>query len=176
METEMASSKPFALRAIDLLRKKISVLLAGLVLLLLVPYLLKYLHNEKPALAMPAAENALSIKELIADLKNELGQLEDEREQRNEAAAFDILSFDLEISFMVRASSEQKSGVQYQVVTADTQIQQGIEKVQRLTLHMKPRGEEQLPTKRIEFPSDAELESATIIGTPPPKQGTNHEK
>jgi phosphoglycerol transferase MdoB-like AlkP superfamily enzyme len=147
-----AADRPFGLRVIDFVRKKVSVLLLALVLLLLVPYLLKYLSSQKPALVMPASRQTLSINELLTDLKTELGQRETEREEKNEAAVFDILSFDLEISFMVRANSAQRSGVEYQVVTADSQIQQGMEKIQKLTLHMKPSGKQQEPTKAIAYP------------------------
>ncbi len=147
-----AAQRPFGLRAIELLRKKVSVLLAALVLLLLIPYLLRYLHSQKPSLEMPTSQKSLSINELISNLQTELGQREAQREQNNEEAPFEILSFDLEISFMVRASSEQETGVEYQVVTADSQIQQGMERIQKLTLHMKPRGTQQLPTEEVPFP------------------------
>jgi len=157
-----AAPRPFGWRAIDFLRKKVSVLLAGLVLLLLIPYLLKYLNSQKPSLELPTSQKALSINELISNLQTELGQREVEREKNNEEAAFEILSFDLEISFMVRASSEQKTGVEYQVVTADSQIQQGMEKIQKLTLHMKPRGIQELPTEEVPFPdSKAKKEEPT---------------
>jgi len=156
-------------RARGLLQRRVPVtFMIALVLLTLMPYLLKYLNREKPVLEMPTSSKPLGIKELISDLKSELGQLEDERNQKNEAAAFDIMSFDLEISFMVRASSEQKTGVEYQVVTADSEIQQGMEKIQKLTLHMKPRGERDLPTEAVPFPSGNGSESEN----PTQKKGT----
>jgi hypothetical protein len=172
MEEDHIAAKPFGLRAIDLLRKKVSAVLLALVLLLLVPYVLKYLNSQKPQLEMPSSQKPLSIKELIADLKTELGGLEKDREQNNESAAFDILGFDLEISFMVRASSGQKTGVEYQVVTADSEIQQGVEKIQKLTLHMKPKGERQLSNEPIAVPPENGVTSEILIDKPPPKKGT----
>ncbi len=163
----------FGLRAVKLLKKRIpAAFLIAFVLMLLVPYLLKYLGRGTPVLESPAVSKALGVKEFIADLKSELSQLEEERNQKNEAAVFDIVTFDLEISFMVRASSQQKAGVEYQIVTADSEIQNGIEKIQKLTVHMKPIGNQKIPDLRTGPPLEDNSATESVIDKPPPRKGT----
>jgi hypothetical protein len=163
----------FGSRAVKLLKKRIpAAFLITLVLIVLIPYLLKYLGRGAPVLESPTASKALGVKEFIADLKSELSQLEEERNQKNEAAVFDIVTFDLEISFMVRASSQQKAGVEYQIVTADSEIQNGIEKIQKLTVHMKPIGNQKIPDLKTGPPSEDNSATESVIDRPPPMKGT----
>jgi len=167
---EDASIRPPLVRALNLLRKPAALVFAVL-LLLLIPYLLKYLSRKPPPLPPPPAERTLGLQEFINDLKTEMANLEAERVKKNESAVFDISGFDLEISFVVRTSSQQKAAVEYQIVTAESQIQQGMERVQKLTLHMKPTGINPVPTKKTEFPSKGDVGPETVVDQPPHKKG-----
>ena len=166
---EDASIRPPLVRALNLLRKPAALIFAVL-LLLLIPYLLKYLSRKPPPLPPPPVERTLGLQEFINDLKTEMANLEAERLKKNETAVFDISGFDLEISFVVRTSSQQKAGVEYQIVTAESQIQQGMERVQKLTLHLKPTGIKPVPTTRVEFPTKDTMAPDTVSDQAPSKK------
>jgi hypothetical protein len=166
-------TRSLAFRARDFIKKRVSAtFIVALVLILLILYFPKYLGRGAQNLETPAADKALGVKEFIANLKSELSQLEEERNQRKEAAVFEIMDFDLEISFMVRASSQQKAGVEYQIVTADSEIEHGIEKIQKLTVHLKPIGNQKIPDQRTEAPSASASPTESVIDSPPPRKGT----
>jgi hypothetical protein len=166
------SIKDVALKIGEFFTKRVPMaFLVGLALIMLMPYILQHLTRGKIALQPPAADKSLGIKELVGDVKSELYQLEKDRVDKKEEALFEVTNFDLEISFIVRASSKQSGKVEYQVVTADTELQQGIEKIQKLTLHMKTVGEKRLPAEQTAFPSAKDLGDVQSVDQPPPKKG-----
>jgi len=141
------------------LRKKISIqLVAVIVLVTLMPYILRYLNPSKIESIHYTDDGKLDIQKLITEVKSELYETEQARIKKGEASLFKLEDFDLEISFVVRANSKQGGSVTYQVVTVDSEIQTGLERVQKLKLHMKaiPPPEEQLPA------------SSTHLSGPPP--------
>ncbi|MCB0304640.1 MAG: hypothetical protein KDI38_12770 [Calditrichaeota bacterium] len=79
----------------------------------------------------------LGIKELIRLVKKELQDSELELERKHEAALFNIKTFDLEISFVVRVAYTQKGMLEYQFITVDSEFESGSEKIQRIQLHME---------------------------------------
>lgn len=141
----------------------------GVVIVILTPYVLKYLTRENTTPDLPSANRTLGIKQLISDVKAELYQLETERIEKKEAPLFAIKQFDLEISFVARANSRQKGGIEYQVVTADSEIETGIEKVQKLTLHLETIEASRIPGKLTTF--DPSVNSGQVIDQPQPKKG-----
>jgi len=170
MPTASFSIKDAALKIKGLVSTKIPApIFFGVIIVILMPYILTYLTRGHPALDLPSGKKTLGIKQLVSDVKAELYQLEVERIEKKEAPLFAIKQFDLEISFVARASSQQKGVIEYQVVTAESEIQTGIEKVQKLTLHMETIGESRIPSKLTAFgPPDS---SEQIINPPPHKKG-----
>ena len=165
---EYNSFRAVAVRVLNFLRKPAGLVVAVL-LILMIPYLLKYLGREPLVLPPPPAEKALGLKDFINALKGELVKMEQERTDKSEAAIFDITGIDLEISFIVRTSSQQKSGVEYQVVTAESQIQNGMERVQKLTMHLKQTGPQKIPSKLVDFPSNRGSAVPALAEPSPPK-------
>ena len=108
-----------------------------IVLLVLSPYIVAYLNRRRVELEIPATKRTLGIKELVGDVKSELSQLENERIQNNEKGLFEVTDFELEISFLAQASSRQNGKIEYSVITADSDVQHAVEKIQKLTLHLK---------------------------------------
>lgn len=162
------STKNITLKARELLKKRIPItFFVGLVVVILMPYILKYLTRGNIVLEPPPDNRVLGIKKLVSDVKSELYELEKDRIEKQEASLFEVTGFDLEISFVAKAGSQQKSGVEYQIVTADSEIQYGIEKIQKLTLHMKT-SEDKEPKHYpgSQWPSTIEHEDKSGIGNP----------
>jgi hypothetical protein len=166
---EYNSFRVVAVRILNFLRKPAGLIIA-VFLILMIPYLLKYLGREPLVLPPPPTERALGLQEFINAIKGELVKMEKDRTDKNEAAVFDITGIDLEISFIVRTSAQQKSGVEYQVVTAESQIQNGMERVQKLTMHLKQTPPQQIQSKLVNFPSNSSSGAATSEGSPPSKE------
>lgn len=153
--------------------KRISIrsIAIGLLMMILAPYILRYLTGKRIGPELLPAERVLGIKQLVTDVQSELRQLEKERIARKEAALFKVTNFDLEISFVVRADSREKSGIKYQIVTAESEFQRGLENVQKLTLHMATAGGEKLEGEFDDPTLQDELGELKTIGVPPVRKG-----
>ena len=170
MPISSSSIKAAAIKIKGLFTKRIpATLFYVVVLVMLTPYVLKYLTRGNTSLELPSADRTLGIKQLVADVKSELYQLETERIEKKEAPLFAIKQFDLEISFVARANSRQKGVVEYQILTADSEVQTGAEKIQKLTLHMETIGDTRIPSQLTTFGQPDGSEQ--VINPPPPKKG-----
>ena len=85
-------------------------------------------------------DQGLGVTELIKRVRDELAASEKDIQTHNEAALFEVKRFDLEISFVVTASSTVQGGFDYKVVTADSHSDTGSQRVQKLTLHFDAIG------------------------------------
>jgi len=164
--TRVASSLArFTKTTAQLFRRRIPLPVVLLLLVILLsPYLLRYLNRGtlSPQLPDTSGSKTLGITQLVRDVKQELAQMENERIGHNETALFEVTNFDLEISFMVQASAEQQGGVQYHVVTADSRIQNGMEKIQKLTLHMKTVNDTSQTDPIHSFPAHMDTNSLNV--------------
>jgi hypothetical protein len=107
-----------------------------LAIAILVPYVLPILIPWNRNGGAFTGDEGLGIEQLITGVKEELIKTEEARRLKADAPLFELKDFDLEISFVVRASSSHKGRASYQVLTVDSDVQTGSERVQRLRLHM----------------------------------------
>jgi hypothetical protein len=142
--------------------------LIALGIVVLMPYVL----SRVTTLDSPRRDEGLGIQELITGVKDELTKTEKARREKGEAPLFELQSFDLEISFVVRASTKQSGGANYQVLTVDSALETGSEKIQKLRLHMtavEPRAESAAASPG---PPMASPQGGAQVLTPvPPKRG-----
>lgn len=108
----------------------------AIIVVVLVPYAFRYFNPLKVDTAGYTNSDKLEIQELITKVEHELAQTEEARIKRGDAPVFYLRDFDLEVSFVVRASSGQSGSARFEVLTVDNNIQTGLERVQKLTLHM----------------------------------------
>lgn len=160
----------------ELLRKKLSMKFVLLIaFLLLAPNIATLLRPTIPRLPS-ARENdeGLGIRELIRTVKLELQETEQQGRANKEAALFELKDFDLEISFIVHSHSKGTAGVEYHFVAVGAETQVGLEKVQKIKLHMTA-----IPPKRevvAQTSSRVSSQPSTPIihgPKPPPKKGAN---
>src|SRR5262245_31478110 len=78
----------------------------------------------------PLSEQPLDVRCLIESVKAELVAAEKAQRQRNEAALFELKTFDMEINYLVRNSG----GLKAEVVGVGTNLDSGSERVQKLHL------------------------------------------
>jgi Trypsin-co-occurring domain 2 len=150
----------------------VALLLLGF--LLAAPRLVSWLTTQAPAvLPHPEAGRELGVREMIRSVKQELQDADKEMRDNREVALFELKEFDLEISFVARASSTAKSGFDYQVLTVDTEKQAGSEKVQKLHLHFVVAAQGEKQSTSASKPSPLPSSGVVVIGTPPPRKGGN---
>ena len=77
----------------------------------------------------------LEIKDLVQEVRAELAAVEKDMREKGEIALFELDKFELELNFVVRASTKDTVGAKTELVTAESEIEKGSEKVQKLTLH-----------------------------------------
>jgi len=117
------------------------------------------------------AREGLGVNELIREVKQELRQASDEMRQNNEAALFQLKTFDLEVSFVARAVATTSGKVTYELVAVDNQLETSSERTQKLMLHM-----EVLPPQHEKHnihvgTGVAGSGGTTLVGPLPPKKG-----
>lgn len=144
------------------------VVLATVVLSL--PYLVNRTYKPTNKVFTQDYGNTLGIGQLTRQVQNEISKLDKERRENNIAPMFQLQTFELEISFVIKEGSNQSGGAHYEVVTVDNQLQTGSEHVQKLKLTMvvSPSYESAVG------PSEPEhLDQVEILGSPPPQKGEN---
>src|SRR6266850_4746022 len=110
-----------------------------------------------------SARQPLGIQDLVREVKTELIAAEREMREKKEISLFELESFEMELNFMVRADYNEKMGAHTELVTAESEIQTGSEKVQKLTLHWKASN-----PPFSDSPSTTITDSAVIAGPKPP--------
>jgi hypothetical protein len=108
----------------------------------------------------------LGIEDLTRKVKAELQQLEFDRITKNEETLFRLKDFDLEVSFIIKASQKQKGEVKTEVVVVGAEQEHSREAVHKITLHM-----EMVPPHPAVIPfSDKQFNpSSEVIKLPPGK-------
>lgn len=110
--------------------------------------------------------HVLGIKDLVQEVRAELAAVEADVRNKGEMALFELAAFDMELKFLVSADSTVTSGINTKLVTAESDIRTGSEKVQTLSLHWKA-------AKPVDFEGKSEpstLEVNNQVGVPPPAQ------
>jgi len=107
-----------------------------LVLAALTPETVRWIRGHERALGGGAAEKPdLGIKTLAQQVRLELAAVEREMLEKDEKPLFDLKAFEMELNFIVKASTSESVGVKTELVTAESDIQTGSERVQKLILH-----------------------------------------
>lgn len=96
--------------------------------------LIKGLYKDQ---ALDASGIDLNIKDLTLSVKNQLEQLDQERQKKNELPLFMVESFDLELNFTVKQVATKEGKLEYKVLTIGDKNEVSKEQVQKITLHMK---------------------------------------
>jgi len=139
MSSSARGLRKYALWASGILETRISLkLVVAVVLILLLPQIVPYIHSRFAQAPPPQARppEGLGITDLIRKVKQELAAADEQARQNREAALFQMKDFDLELSFMVQARSVTHGKVNYELVAVDSETQTGSERVQKIRLHM----------------------------------------
>ena len=86
------------------------------------------------------SDPGLGLQELIQGVKQELQRADLNRAANDEAALFRLRSFDLEISFGVKAVDKSKGQLEYKVVTIGSEHEFSRETTQKVTIHLDAIG------------------------------------
>ena len=171
-------SRPLLVRTLQrarslLARKGPVYVVATLAAVALTPYVLAFLKPLVGPRGGSTQDEGLGIKELVAGVKEELVKSEEERILRGEAPLFIVKDLDLEISFVIRASTKHSSGARFQVLVIDNELQTGAERIQKLTLHMTavPPSAETQSLPATTKPLSNGREGARVLTPVPPKEG-----
>jgi hypothetical protein len=156
-------------------RKKLSLaVLAPIVLAALCPEILRHVSGWKRSSALAAAPpgSSLGVKELVQEVRAELAAIERDMLAKNERALFRLETFEMELNFVVRAGASEKLGGHTELVTAESEIETGSEKVQKLVLHWKATEPEKMVGAD---PEKVPLTNAVDnLPTPAPPKKTNN--
>ncbi len=107
--------------------------------------------------------NDIRIADLAQRVRAELEFMEADRLASGKDAVFQLKDFDLEISFVVKASQKSKGELSTEVVTVGAESEASREKTHKVTLHMIP-----IPTQRFNTPATAEpINAPQVIKLPP---------
>src|SRR5882724_10665115 len=111
----------------------LKILLLALLFLSLVPFLIQYFLRRA---IVPPVQKGLEISNLIRQVKSELEIANDKMRQNNEAALFQVKSFDLEVTFVVQATTTSSGNTDFHFVTVDNRLETNSQRTQKMTLHM----------------------------------------
>jgi hypothetical protein len=120
-------------------------IIIGIVIVLLIMFL-GYKHWIKEAGGSTKNEG-LGIDDLLQGVKAELTKAERHRIEIGEAPLFEVKTFDLEVNFLVKATTKEKGEVEYSFVTVGAESEVSAERVQKITLHMAAVQEEKMREK-----------------------------
>lgn len=81
-------------------------------------------------------EQTLGVERLVRQIQIEIAKSEEDRKAEGIAPMFELRSFELEISFVVKNTSTQTGKANFEIVTVDNQFQAGSEQTHRLKLVM----------------------------------------
>lgn len=110
------------------------IVLASVILLLAFILFHKYWKSDP---ASNVTDGTLGVAELIEKVKSDLEKVDRQRIERDEAALFNVESFDLEINFVVKEGQSTSATGEYKVLTVGGTSQVSSEKVQKIVLHLK---------------------------------------
>jgi hypothetical protein len=100
----------------------------------------------------------LGIDSLINQVRADLENLEVKRESAGVQPLFELQSFDLEVSFVVKQSRKATGSFETEVITVGGEAEHSNEATQRITLHMHTVAPQDVvvpAVKHIDVPSDA---------------------
>ncbi len=146
---------------------RLNILLA-LLFVGLVPFLIQYFL--RPAIVPPVGKG-LEISNLIRQVKSELEDANDKMRQNNEAALFQVQSFDLEVTFVVQATTTSSGNTDFHFVTVDNRLETNSQRTQKMTIHMVVTPPEHVQKNVNVSGSNVPPSDATVLGDIPPKKG-----
>jgi len=142
-------------------------LVVPIVVAALLPEVFRYIQGRRfVAPANPATGQPLGIQDLVREVKAELVGAEQEMRAKKEIALFQLQTFEMELKFVLRADSKTKGGVRTELITAESEIQNGSERVQKLTLHWN--ASDQVPLEGTD-PANRSITNTIGITGPSPK-------
>jgi len=161
---EMSATDKIWHRMRSFWRKKIPLfVVVPMVVVPLLPEVFRHFQARRlGGQSSPSDNHALGIDELVREVKKELVATEREMREKREASLFELDRFEMELNFVVRSETSSKAGAHTELVTAESEITSGSEKVQRLTLHWKAVEPEKV------IGTNQTLGRADFIATPPP--------
>jgi hypothetical protein len=107
-----------------------------IVLLSQLPWIYVKLHT-KAAIATESRSDT-TLASVLENLRHNLEESNRGRLKSGDPASLQMQSIDLELNFIVKATSQADAKMSFHVVTAGTEWQQESEKVQKITIHMVP--------------------------------------
>lgn len=151
------------------LNKAVSLKVVFFLLLLvaIVPILSRRLWIDT---RVPSAQNGLEISELIRRVKKGLEAANAEANAKQEAALFKAKTFDLEVTFVVEASTSSEGKTEYHLVTVDNTLEAKSERTQKITIHMDVVQPERIVKPAATDQPDKELRGVKVVGTKPSKK------
>jgi hypothetical protein len=127
----------------------------GVVILLLVNFLI-YNHYFRARVSISQASQQADIHDIIEKVRSELKQADEDRIRRNDAALFEVKSFDLEINFIAKTTEKQEGGVKTELIAISGGSESSLERLQKITLHL-----ETVPPINMDIPPSSDAEKPT---------------
>jgi hypothetical protein len=118
---------------------------------------------------IPPAENGLEISQLIRRVKTELEAANTAANQNHEAALFQAKTFDLELTFVVEASTSTEGKTDYRLVAVDNTLEAKSERTQKITIHMDVVQPERV-VKPVGVSAPNRDGGVKVVGIVPPKK------
>ena len=141
-------------------------ILLALILVTLVPFLIQHFWVRT---VVPPVEKGLEISNLIRQVKSELEDANDKMRQNGEAALFQVNSFDLEVTFVVQATTSSSGNTDFHFVAVDNRLETNSQRTQKMTIHMVVTPPENV-RKSVHISGDRSGD-ATVYGNIPPTKG-----
>lgn len=140
----------------------------GLIFLVaLVPVLSRRLWIDT---RVPPARKGMEISELIRQVKAGLESANAEAQKNNEAALFQAKTFELELTFVVEASTSTEGKTDYHLVAVDNTLEAKSERTQKITIHMDVVQPERVDKPAVVGGGRNQGESVKVMGSAPPTQ------
>ena len=95
-----------------------------------------WMHWKAAPPALSSPNTGLGLQDFVENLKTELEQMESKRRVDGRAAMFRVRDFDLELSFVLKASEKSSGKIEARIVTAEMERELGREQTHKITLHM----------------------------------------
>jgi hypothetical protein len=143
--------------------------LVALVILLAAGQILTYVRLRRAIEPEVRAfeDEPLGIAQVVRRVKQELYEADIERDERGEAALFELDSFDLELNFVVETRGAAKAGTDFALVVLGKEAEVSSQRIQKIHLHMKAAAP---VTGRKPVGAAPPALSAEELTTPPPSK------
>lgn len=122
----------------------------GIIILFLINFL-AYTHLFRSKNSDSQEVQEAEIHDIIEKVRTELKMADENRISKNEAALFEVKTFDLEINFVAKTTEKESGEIKTELIAISGGNENTVERLQKITLHL-----ETVPPKNLEIPPDSD--------------------